>query len=52
MLRAALLDVGGTLWPDHVTPPVSAHPCLELALQDTHGLLGRTLGILGANATG
>ena len=30
MLRAVLLDVGGTLWPDHVTAHVSADPRLEL----------------------
>jgi HAD superfamily hydrolase (TIGR01509 family) len=30
MLRAVLLDVGGTLWPDHVTPHASADPCVEL----------------------
>lgn len=29
MLRAALLDVGGTLWPDRLTAPVSDDPCLE-----------------------
>jgi FMN phosphatase YigB (HAD superfamily) len=29
MLRAALLDVGGTLWPDRLTVHVSPDPCLE-----------------------
>src|SRR5437899_2168789 len=29
MLRAALLDVGGTLWPDRLTAHVSEEPCLE-----------------------
>jgi hypothetical protein len=29
MLRAVLLDVGGTLWPDRPTAHVSPDPCLE-----------------------
>jgi FMN phosphatase YigB (HAD superfamily) len=29
MLRAALLDVGGTLWPDQLTPSVDYDPCLR-----------------------
>jgi HAD superfamily hydrolase (TIGR01509 family) len=29
MLRAVLLDVGGTLWPDRPTVHVSSDPCLE-----------------------
>jgi phosphoserine phosphatase len=29
MLRAVLLDVGGTLWPDRLTAQVAADPCLE-----------------------
>jgi putative hydrolase of the HAD superfamily len=29
MLRAALVDVGGTLWPERLTSHVSADPCLE-----------------------
>jgi FMN phosphatase YigB (HAD superfamily) len=29
MLRAVLLDVGGTLWPDRLTAHVAADPCLE-----------------------
>jgi len=29
MLRAALLDVGGTLWPDKLLPPAGTDPCLE-----------------------
>jgi FMN phosphatase YigB (HAD superfamily) len=77
MLRAALVDVGGTLWPERLTAHVSADPCIEqlgrllrgvdgaLALarlrdelkaddgslvQDTHGLLARTLRTLGAKS--
>jgi HAD superfamily hydrolase (TIGR01509 family) len=43
MLRAVLLDVGGTLWPDHVTAHASTDPRLELArllpeLDPTHVL--------------
>jgi len=29
MLRAVLLDVGGTLWPDQLTPHVDPDPCLQ-----------------------
>ena len=29
MLRAVLLDVGGTLWPDRLTAHLAADPCLE-----------------------
>ncbi len=29
MLRAALLDVGGTLWPDQVTTNMGIDPCVE-----------------------
>lgn len=29
VLRAVLLDVGGTLWPDRLTAHVGADPCLE-----------------------
>jgi FMN phosphatase YigB (HAD superfamily) len=29
MLRAVLLDVGGTLWPDRLTPHLATDPCLE-----------------------
>jgi len=29
MLRAALMDVGGTLWPEHVTANMGIDPCVE-----------------------
>jgi FMN phosphatase YigB (HAD superfamily) len=77
MLRAALVDVGGTLWPDRLTRHVGSDPCIEqlgrllpgvdaaqaLArlrdelksddgslVQDTHGLLARTLRTLGVKS--